>query len=261
MKNQLKCVLVGLVLLLTAPQLCADAFTMLLQQQREALREDGFPPTLREAWRELMAEYPAIIGTKRQLNESDLEAIPKVYQRELLTISDDNRWQRRLTPFLDKIKRATAEFNVPEAVIGAVILQESGGRPDARAKGSSAKGLMQTIDATFALARKHLAKRSIDINDPLNAEHSILAGSWYLDFCFSLAAKSFPAYHDRTQLAHWERALEFYYAGPKWGKYPRDIIYVKRKGKSIRINKGRYADGVLRYARGLMTNTPDKNRA
>ena len=145
-----------------------------------------------------------------------------------------------LDPYKAAIRRASREFNIPVEIISAVIIQESGGNAKAKAKGTSAKGLMQTIDATFDLARRNLQKRDITIIDPYDPEDSIFAGAWYLHHCASLAG--IP---DRSDPQSWGKALEYYYVGPELGARDSSVVKVFRNGIKTYVNKQRYADMVL----------------
>lgn len=205
-------------------------------------------------WSRLIKRYPY---PKKRMNRSrlsrgDLKHIPRFYQRRHRYHSGGvETWRRLLAPYRNDIREASRRFRVPEAIIAAVIMQESGGNSRAKAKGTSAKGLMQTIDGTFEMARKNLAKDEIRIRNPLVARDSIYAGSWYLAHCLELARADRPGRYDRSDPLHWERALEYYYAGPQWGRDPRAIVHIYRKGKRVRIHKGRYSEGVLTYARRM----------
>ena len=86
-------------------------------------------------------------------------------------------WTERLRAYDVWIDRASRRFQVPGAIIRGVIVRESGGNPKARAPTTSAKGLMQTIDSTFAQARTRLVARGVRITDPLDPQDSIRAGS------------------------------------------------------------------------------------
>lgn len=151
-------------------------------------------------------------------------------------------------PYGHWIDTAAQRFTVPAPLIEAVIARESGGNPKARAGSTSAKGLMQTIDATFALAQRRLAARGIRIHDPLVPRDSILAGTWYLSHCFDLAAARSETALRRDRLGDWRKALEYYYAGPGLGRSSAPIVYVARRGKTVRIDKARYADAILTAA-------------
>ena len=212
--------------------------------------------TLRGAWEGMLAGYPAdAIRTSPDTLEA-ARRIPEAYRRDHRFYGHGPEdWARRLAPYQPWVEEAARRFGIPPAIIRAVILQESGGDASARAKGTSAKGLMQTIDATFALAKEALAGAGLRIRDPLTPRDSILAGSWYLAYCFDLAARDHGVAPDRKDPHAWRRALEYYYAGPGWGRDPRPIIHVYRKGKRTRIHKGRYSDGVLAYVDALGTGT------
>lgn len=223
----------------------------LLKKYKPAPEKKTRPRTLAEIWGPLLAKYPypGQIMRKKRLTEKDLARIPTFYQR---------RWhparpellRRKLSPYQTYILEASRRFRVPASVIAGVIIQESGGNPRARARDTSAKGLMQTIDATFALARRELARQGIVIRDPFNPRDSILAGTWYLSYCFDLVAQEHPGL-SRERPEDWARALECYYAGPVWGRNPRPIVYIERRGKTVVIHKARYAERVLTYARVL----------
>ncbi len=115
------------------------------------------------------------------------------------------------------IETASRLFQVPQKIIISVILTESGGNPVARAKTSSAKGLMQTIDSTFNMAYKSLEARGIRIvRDPLNPRASIMAGTWYLDRMYDRAVMDLKADPDKRQTINaWKTALDYYHTGPE----------------------------------------------
>lgn len=208
--------------------------------------------TLRSAWGDMLAGYPARAIERGARTLEEAERIPAAYRRHHRFFDRGREdWTGRLEPWRAHIEDAARRFDVPAVVLGAVILQESGGDAKAKAKGTSAKGLMQTIDATFALAKKTLAKRDVRIADPLVARDSILAGAWYLSYCYDLAVRDHGAGGRRADPESWRRALEYYYAGPGWGRDPRPIIHVYRNGQRTRIHKAKYSDGVLAYVRGL----------
>ena len=128
---------------------------------------------------------------------------------------------------------------------------ESGADRYARAKGSSAKGLMQTIDSTFKEARESLKSQGIDIkDDPFDPRSSIYAGCWYLDRMYRTANEN-PFSFNRRELSSWEKPLECYYAGPGNGIKDEEWVFVYRDGKRVKINKSVYSQKVLRYARIL----------
>ncbi len=229
----------------------------LSEYKTEERPREAPPPSLRDYWTELVRKYPypGRIMAKARITPSDLERVPEIYVKRHPYPELKGRRAKRLAailkPYKGLIDEASARFGVPAEIIGGVILQESGGRPDAKAKTTSAKGLMQTIDATFKLAKRALAQQGIRISDPLNPRDSILAGSWYLSYCFDLARQDYPGMWNKSRLEHWSRALEYYYAGPAWGKNPRPIIHVYSNGRRLVIRKRAYSQSVLDMAKEL----------
>lgn len=223
-----------------------------LEAYRALSDERRTEKTLAEAWATLLAKYPypEKIMRKPRLSPQDLKEIPRFYQRSWHRAQPTPLWGK-IAPYRSYILEASRRFQVPAEIIAAVTIQESGGNPRARAPDTSAKGLMQTIDTTFNLARRQLARQGITIKDPVDPRDSILAGTWYLSYCFDLAAADSPDPLCRENPAQWARALEYYYAGPVWGRNPRPIVYVERRGKRVLIHKTRYAERVLTYARAL----------
>ena len=228
---------------------------------------------LNRLWGDLIKKYPPPEPTKEERNyledkySSEYTSYPeKLFQnknipfeklkqnaspylrKHELQLSKSSYSRRRLQKFKEIIHKASVYFTVPEKIIGAVILQESSGNPRAKAKTSSAKGLMQTIDATFYLAKSNVRKYGLYINDPYQPKDSIIAGTWYLSYVFELAKQDFPTYNDRSKLKMWEKALEYYYAGPKWGKHPKPIFHVYINGKKLVIKKALYSQKALEYA-------------
>jgi len=141
-------------------------------------------------------------------------------------------------------------FNIPDELIKAVIMVESSADPRAKAKTSSAKGLMQTIDSTFLQAKNGLFNKGIIIkNDPFNPRSSIYAGSWYLNKMFKIASKNNNKILDRNHINDWKYALQYYYAGPEKGKIKKNIVFFYQKGKIIYVNKKNYSDKVIKWAK------------
>jgi soluble lytic murein transglycosylase-like protein len=164
----------------------------------------------------------------------------------------------KLAPFALPISEAAARFDIPEAILKAVIMVESGGDPKARAGSTSAAGLMQTIRSTFAAARRELISQGVEIaNDPCDPRASILAGSWYLDKMYVQAfTDGQPGMAERGRLAAWRRPLEYYYAGPGHGRKAANRILIYRDGKRVVINKKSYSDKVLVWAGKLASDSP-----
>lgn len=159
----------------------------------------------------------------------------------------------RMAPFEEFIAKASKTFDIPVSVIKSVIMAESGANPDAKAKLSSAKGLMQTIDSTFQMARKGLLKIGIIIkNNPFDSQSSIMAGSWYLDRMYkkALADKKIKI-SARSNIVSWRYPLEYYYAGPVHGVKAKNKILVFSKGKKRVIDKRAYSKKIEVWARIL----------
>ena len=158
-----------------------------------------------------------------------------------------------LKPYASLIYKASQQFNIPPEVIKAVIVVESGGNPRAKAKTSSAKGLMQTIDSTFRAARKDLLVKGIyTANTPYDAHASIMAGSWYLDRMFRrAAADKKPGVEKRNDIESWRLPLEYYYAGPINGRKAKNIVVMYAGGKRVVIDKPAYSNKVIKWA-GIM---------
>jgi len=196
--------------------------------------------TLSGLWKELIVKYPSPTRVER-------DTLARAYKNLVgsrfanaangekpdgpAKVENTRIDKCKLKAYAGSIRRASTRFDVPEAVIAAVIVQESGGNPRAGAKTSSAKGLMQTIDATFALA--------------------ILSGTWNLSYVFELARRDYPGDNDRKDIRYWKKALEYYYAGPVWGKESAPVVHARVGGKTLVIRKAWYAERVLRRAGGF----------
>ncbi len=163
---------------------------------------------------------------------------------------------RVLKPHASHIYKASQRFNIPLEIIKAVIVVESGGNPRAKAKTSSAKGLMQTIDSTFQAARKHLLAKGIyTVDTPYDAHASIMAGSWYLDRMFRrAAADKKPGVEKRNDIESWRLPLEYYYAGPVNGRKVKDIVVMYAGGKRVVIDKRAYSNKVIKWAEIMAMN-------
>ena len=182
------------------------------------------------------------------------------------TIPFDSAYQV-ISNYGETITRASKLFDVPENIIIGVIFMESGGNPFARAKTSSAKGLMQTIDSTFTMAYKALKAQGINIaKDPFDPTASILAGSWYLGSMYDQAVLDLKADpYKREKTDSWAAALEYYFAGPKHGIKQQNKITVYSKGSYRTIDKNKYSSNVINIAANLFyekesnsLNTPVK---
>lgn len=167
-----------------------------------------------------------------------------------------NYLHTRLKPYLKWIYEAGHRFNIPPEIIGAVIMVESGGNSKANSKTSSAKGLMQTISATFKEAGNHLKSQGIRVkNSPYDPNASIMAGSWYLDRMFHRAASDKKGNNrNRNQLKSWKYPIEYYYAGPQNGKKKENTVIIYAGGRRVVIDKPAYSKKVLKWAE-IMKNS------
>ncbi len=246
------------VLLLFWPQSPAAAPAgdpwVLLQQALAGERELVSSPALARRRRELAA-----FAAWRQLREVLLpftleleEEMGSGCSGRLAAVVEE-----KLAPFAPLIREAAGLFAIPEAIIKAVIMVESGGDPGARATTTSAAGLMQTIHSTFAAARRGLAAEGIAITaDPCDPRASILAGCWYLDRMFArAAADGRNTGIDREHPAAWRKALEYYYAGPGHGRQTANRVLIYRDGKRVVIDKRSYSDKVLAWAGKLASRS------
>ena len=158
---------------------------------------------------------------------------------------------KALRPYAHIIRDASRRFRIPPEIIGAVIMAESGGNKRAQAAASTAKGLMQTIAGTFRDAHEGLYAQGILIEeDPFNPRSSIMAGAWYLDRMYALAAnEKNQADLNRRDIASWRHAVEYYYAGPGHGRKKKKRLVVYAGGKRIFIDKPAYSKKVLQWAK------------
>lgn len=188
-----------------------------------------------------------------------LEDEARAVRSKKYAASFSSKFYSVLTPYKKTIRRASALFNIPEEIISAVIMAESAGNPRAAAKTTTAKGLMQTIDSTFARARKGLLARRISItDDPFDPEASIMAGSWYLDRMFDRALADGRVINpDRHSIASWRFPLEYYYAGPGNGIKKANKIMVFSKGQHRVIDKQAYSGKIQTWA-GILRIQGDK---
>jgi len=155
------------------------------------------------------------------------------------------------SPFEKSVKEASRLFDVPEPVIISVINTESGGNPQAKNPRSSAKGLMQTIDSTFSMAKRRLVRDyGVTISHPYDSRSSIFAGTWYLSYVYGWAAKKDPSLvGGRDSLNNWEKALMNYYLGPGHEKYLRGKLVVYPNGHIEQLsNAKRYVTKIMTFA-------------
>jgi soluble lytic murein transglycosylase-like protein len=198
------------------------------------------PARRNDPWRRLQALY---LPFTREAEEQAL-AKPGGDPRVSASLA------RLIAPYGDEIKRASTLFDIPEPIIGAVILVESAANPNSKARDTSASGLMQTIDGTYSMAKEALDELGIQIAEtPFDPRSSILAGSWYLDLMFRKALEDrrmADTRRDRT--GSWKVPLEYYYAGPGNGRRQGDRVIVYRNGRRVVIDKSVYSEKVLRWA-------------
>jgi soluble lytic murein transglycosylase-like protein len=231
-----------LVLLLASPTWGGDSWKVLQRQAgsqtiayiRQVKKETKDP------WAQLQAIY--LPFSERQ------EKIALTNPAEGRTVC--GHFNAQLHPFRSLIAEASRRFDIPPEIIGAVILVESSGNPRARARTSSAKGLMQTIDGTFRLARNHLHKDGISIGDsPFDPRASVLAGAWYLDRMYRKArADGKSGVGRRSDMASWRYPLEYYYAGPGNGKKRAPVVILYAGGRRVSVDKPAYSRKVLGWA-------------
>lgn len=219
-----------------------------------------------DPWKKLQNAFP---GEKEKSDEKEeydpWEALRRVYlpfteieeEEAVKDIHKARSFSKKLfnliSPYQGLIEECSQKFNVPEEIIGAVILVESGGDKKAAAKTSSARGLMQTIHSTFKEARYFLKDQGIKIEDnPFNPRSSIYAGTWYLNHVFDKVRKDNPGkWLSRLDIKDWRLPAKYYYAGPADGSKREEIIIKYIDGKKLVVDKGTYCQKVMRYARLL----------
>lgn len=217
-----------------------------LRRQIENQPEPPLPPAVEteDPWAKLRAIY--LPFTEEEEFEAAID--PVVRQKVSKGL------HAALDPYADLIRKASDLFNVPQEIIAAVIMVESGGDPKARAKTSSAAGLMQTISGTFTDARTSLKNREIHISEsPYDPESSIFAGTWYLDRMYDRARRDKPGeVGPRDSIAAWKYPLEYYYAGPGYGARRDPVVIIYSGGKKVVVDKPAYSSKALKWA-GIMS--------
>ncbi len=155
-----------------------------------------------------------------------------------------------ISQYRDIIANAADTFDIPQQILVGVILVESDGNAQAKTELSSAKGLMQTIDATFEEAYQALTAAGMTLeNNPFNPRSSVLAGAWYLDKMYRRAvSENRVPEGKRHRLPSWRIPLTYYYAGPAHGAKQENFIRVCSKGKCRIIDKNKYSSKVLTLA-------------
>jgi len=221
-----------------------------------------------DPWKVLQDKYgsdmvPKVIEKKKETTTDPWEKLrlvcmPFTQEAEEAALSDPEAGRRiaaymhrALRSYAGIIHEAAMRFDIPEEIIGAVIMVESGGDANARAGTSSAKGLMQTITGTFRDARNGLLSQGVFINDnPFDPYASIMAGSWYLDRMFEAAFDDGKhGLFSRQDLFSWRYPAEYYYAGPKNGRKGQNVVIMYAGGRRVVIDKASYSRKVLRWAR------------
>ncbi|NOY69162.1 MAG: transglycosylase SLT domain-containing protein [Deltaproteobacteria bacterium] len=239
------------------------AWALLIASHSAAMADDDPWRMLRDAFHAKPGTTGPVAGEKNKKDPwARLRAIylPFNEKDEAAAQTDKNARKRvagkingTLAPFAALIKDASNLFNVPEAIISALIMVESGGDPDARASTSSAAGLMQTISSTFKAARKSLGAKGIIISaSPVNPRSSIMAGTWYLDRMYARAVSDRRIEAEmRRVLSSWKKPLEYYYAGPVHGAKRSDTVIIYAGGRKVVVDKRAYSTKVLKWAKIL----------
>ena len=223
-----------------------------------------------DPWDELQRKYkerpsPASSHDQKPLEEDPWEKLRALYlpfteEEETSALTDPEKahkvsgyLHKALLPYEKEIEKTAKRFDIPEEIIGAVIMVESGGNRFARAKTSSAKGLMQTIDSTFREAYNALDSTGLKIKyNPFHPYSSIMAGSWYLDRMFEKALNDKKqGVRERQNISSWRFPLEYYYAGPGNGVKEENVVIIYSGGKRVVVDKGAYSSKVMRWARIL----------
>lgn len=249
----MKKLLLFLCLMLSAPLAYADDAWMQLQSyygtsSHDVVVYDNEPAPARKSTR------PDVVDTWAVLQDY---YVPFTEQEEFSAHTDPHvgrnvsrKLHKALRPYRSLISDASQQFNVPAEVIGAVIMVESSGNPRAKARTSSAKGLMQTIRSTFADARQGLKRHGVQIvNNPYDPHASIMAGSWYLDRMFRQMEKDAGRRFDRRDMSAWRKVAEYYYAGPNHGRKRAGVVIMYAGGRRLVVDKAGYAQKVMRWAR------------
>ncbi len=184
-----------------------------LASELKAIRDLGFPYYMRlEALKRIGEITPEDI---LELVKVDPHIAIKLAVRRFGANSDVYRAVAYPTPFRVVVKRASRRYSVPEALIYAVMRQESLFDPFAVSR-SDAKGLMQLMDRT---ARWKAERIGYDLRDVFDIETNVLLGTAYLRFL----------------LDYWKgdivRAVASYNAGQgavsRWINYRDDFLFIE----------------------------------
>jgi soluble lytic murein transglycosylase-like protein len=220
-----------------------DPWSNLRKQYEKTKIKKVIEKEQQDPWKLLRAVYLPFSMSEEKRAVADPE-MAKSFTRKFNT---------RLLQYNTIIKRAANRFNIPQEIIKAVIMAESGGDNYAKAKTTSAKGLMQTIDSTFLMARKGLENEGIYISDdPFEPESSIMAGTWYLNRMYEKSIRDGKIISgNRKAISTWRYSLEYYYAGPVHGAKDKNKIYVFSNGKRRIIDKRAYSKKIQKWAQIL----------
>jgi soluble lytic murein transglycosylase-like protein len=219
-----------------------EALRSKLKGEKQTPAPDA-PARREDPWRRLRAHYLPFT------EEAEEQALKKPGGDPAVSAS----LARLIAPYRNEIRKASGLFNIPEPIIGAVILVESAGDPNAKARNTTASGLMQTIAGTYRMAREGLDELGIQVAEcPFDPRSSILAGSWYLDLMFRKAFSDGRIGNgSRNSADSWKVPLEYYYAGPGNGRKEGDRVIVYRNGRRVVIDKAVYSEKVIRWAQLL----------
>ncbi|HHJ64777.1 MAG TPA: lytic transglycosylase domain-containing protein, partial [Aquifex aeolicus] len=182
-------------------------------KELRAVRELGFLHYMRlEAFRRIEEITPEDVF---ELVRVDPHTAIKLAVRKFGANSDIYRAIAYPTPFRVIVKRASRRYGVPEALIYAVMRQESLFDPIAISR-SDAKGLMQLLDST---ARWQAERIGYELRDVFDPETNVFLGTAYLRFLIDL----------------WDgdlvRAIASYNAGQgavsRWVDYRDDFLFIE----------------------------------
>jgi len=178
-----------------------------------AIRDLGFPYYMRlEALRRIGELTPEDV---LELLRVDPHIAIKLAVRRFGANSDIYRAVAYPTPFRVVVRRASRRYDVPEALIYAVMRQESLFDPFAVSR-SNAKGLMQLLDRT---AKWKAERIGYEFRDIFDVETNVMLGVAYLRFLLDL----------------WKgdvvRAVASYNAGQgavkRWINYRDDFLFIE----------------------------------
>jgi soluble lytic murein transglycosylase-like protein len=225
----------------------ANPWQVLQNSYKHSITPEKNDHTQNDPWSKLRAVYLPFTETEER----------QALKNSALKNRIAGKFAKALVSYEATIAEASDMFNIPPEIIAAVIMVESGGNPHAKAKTSSASGLMQTINATFAEARNGLINNNIRISEsPFSPRASILAGSWYLNKMYQAAEKTNPPLKNRRDnFESWKRPLEYYYAGPGNGQKHENIIIIYSGGRRIVIDKQAYSQKVIHWAKIMKKNS------